>query len=164
MAFKIDDKAIHLSHGLGVIEGIEDRTIHDQSVSCYVFRTPSLTVWVPITDGDQQTLRAPKSKNQIKKLFPILQSQYEPLPEDYTKRQKHLKDLLTDGNLNSMFRVVRELSEFKNNNKLSDAEKSILERTQTSILEEWAYSFSIPVANARKKMTELIESSASQSS
>ena len=80
--FQIGEKVIHVNHGIGDIVKIEDKMVRDRKVNCYVVRTPDLTVWVPIEDGDRHSLRAPTSKREFKKLFSILRGPNEPLPED----------------------------------------------------------------------------------
>ncbi len=154
MDFNSGDKAIHLVHGLGYIADIEDKTVHDHIVSCYVFQTPSLTVWVPVED--QHNLRAPKSKSEFEDLFPVLQNPNEPLPEDHLQRKKQLLELLKDGQLISICRVVRDLSDYGNTVKLSDIDKAIHERAINSLLVEWVYTFSIPMLQARKMMAEFL--------
>ena len=59
MGFQIGDKVIHWSHGLGEIVTIEERIIRDHLTNCYVFRTPDLTIWIPIDDLEQHSLRLP---------------------------------------------------------------------------------------------------------
>ncbi len=158
MDFQIGDKAIHFTHGLGEIENIEEKTVHDQVVSCYVFRTPSLTAWVPVDAEDRQNLRAPKSKREFKKMFLTLQSPNEPLPDDHVKRKKQLLELLKDGQIKSICRVVRDLSDYSNTIKLNDVDKSILDRAINSLLVEWVYSLSVPLPQAQEKMAEFLSS------
>jgi len=158
MDFRIGDKAIHLNHGLGEIMDIEDKTIHKHIVSCYVFRTPDLTVWVPVDTEDQNNLRAPKSKREFEDLFQVLQIQNEPLPEDHLKRNKQLLEMLKDGKLSSICRVIRDLSDYSNDIKLSDMDKSILNRAKNSLLVEWVYSLSVPLPHAQKEMAALLNS------
>jgi RNA polymerase-interacting CarD/CdnL/TRCF family regulator len=158
MVFKIGDKVIHLNHGLGEIVEIEDKMIHDHIVSCYVFRTPHLTTWVPIDTVDRHNLRLPKSKREFKDLSSVLQSPNEPLPEDHLERKKHLLELMNDGQLNSICRVVRALSDLGNNTKLNEMDKSILERAKNSLLVEWMFSLSVTLSQAQHQMAELLDS------
>ncbi len=158
MVFEVGDKAIHLVHGLGEIVKIEDKTVHDHMVSCYVFQTSSLTVWVPVDVENQHNLRAPKSKREFEDLFTVLQSPNEPLPEDHLKRKKQLLELLKDGQLKSICRVVRDLSDHSNKIKLNDVDKAILDRAINSLLVEWMYSHSVPLPEAQEKMAEFLNS------
>ncbi|MBC8506221.1 MAG: hypothetical protein ISR58_22050 [Anaerolineales bacterium] len=160
MAFQIGEEVIHLNHGLGKISDIEEKMVHGETVSCYVFQTPSLTVWVPIDAEDRHNLRAPKSKKEFRKLFSVLQSPIEPLSEDHLKRKKQLSQLMNEGQLRSICRIVRDLTGFGKDKdiKLSDVDKSILERATNSLLVEWVYSLSVPLPHAQEKMAELLNS------
>lgn len=157
MVYQVGDTVIHLVHGIGDIENIEDRKVHGDYVRCYVVRTSDLTIWVPINAEDQHTLRAPTSKNEFKNLYSVLQDQIEPLPEERLERKKQLNDLLKDGQLSSICRVVRDLSSYRNDTKLSDEDKSILERATNTLLAEWTFSLSIPLSQARQNMLEMLD-------
>lgn len=158
MVFQIGDKVIHLTHGLGEIIDIETKTVHNHYVSCYVFQSPRLTVWVPVKSEDQHNLRAPKSKGEFEDLFSVLESPNEPLPDDHLQRKNQLLELLKDGRLKSICRVVRDLSDYSKEIKLSDIDKSILNRAKNSLLVEWVFSLSVQLPHAQKEMATLLSS------
>ena len=158
MDFQIGDIVIHTIHGLGEVVQIEDKMIHGNITSCYVVRTSDLTVWVPMDAGDQHSLRAPTPKKEFETLFATLHGPNEPLPEDRQERKRILRELLNDGQLTSIFRVVRDLSSFGQQKKLSDEDKAILDRAVNSLLAEWVFSLSVPLSQARQKMGELLGS------
>lgn len=156
MVFKIGDKVIHITHGLGEIVNIEKQVIHGQSTNCYVVRTSDLTVWIPIDEIQQSSLRAPTSPEVFTSLFSILTSPGETLPEDRVLRKEHLMAQLRDGQLASICRVVRDLTHFIRTSKSNDQEKSILERATKSLLTEWAYSLNVPMYQAQQSVEEML--------
>ena len=158
MVFQVGDTVIHSVHGLGEVVKIEERMIHNCVKSCYVVKTNNLTIWVPVENGDQHSLRAPSSKDEFEGLFKVLNGPYEPLPEDRLERKRLLLNLLKDGQLKSIFRVVRDLSRFGNKKKLSDEDKAILNRATNSLLTEWVFSLSVPISQARQEMGDLLNS------
>jgi CarD family transcriptional regulator len=158
MVFQIGDKVIHSIHGFGDIVKIEDKMVRDLNVSCYVVRTPTLTIWVPIDAGDRHSLRAPTSKSEFENLLSILRGPNELLPDDRFERKKQLLKLLKDGQLISIFHVVRDLSSYGYNKKLNDDDRSILERAKNSLLAEWVFSLSVSLPQAEQKMGELLDS------
>ena len=158
MTFQVGDTVIHSVHGLGEVVNIEERMIHEHIRNCYVVQTHNLTVWVPIENGEQHSLRSPCSKREFKSLFRVLNGPCEPLPEDRLERKRLLLGLLKDGQLKSIFRVVRDLSSFANKKKLSDEDKAILERASNSLLTEWVFSLGTPLNQARQEMGELLNS------
>jgi RNA polymerase-interacting CarD/CdnL/TRCF family regulator len=135
---------------------IEEKTIHDHPTKCYVVRTTDLTIWVPIDDLHQHSLRTPTAPEEFERLSTILTSPSEKLQEDRVLRKNQLLEQMTDGQLASICRVVRDLTHFKHSSKLNDQEKSILERAMNSLLTEWNYSLGVPVFQAQQAITKLL--------
>lgn len=158
MGFSVGSTVIHAKHGLGEIVQIEDSLINGQKTTCYVVKAGNMTIWVPVEDVmGHCSLRAPTSENDFDNLFKILRGPYEPLPEDRKERKSYLLMQLTDGNLASLCHLIRDLSGQGQKKKLSDDDRSILERAQNTLLTEWAFSLSVPVHQARKQMGDLLQ-------
>jgi CarD family transcriptional regulator len=156
MNFQIGDKVIHWAHGLGEIERIEEKIIHGHPANCYVVRTTTLTIWIPIDDLPQHSLRLPTQPDDFEKLFSILTEPGEMLQEDRVLRKDQLMAQMRDGQLASICRVVRDLTHFKRSKKLNDQEKSILEQATNSLLTEWTYSMGLPLHQAQQEMLNLL--------
>ena len=156
MGFQIGDKVIHSTFGLGEIVHIEEKIIQGLPTNCYVVRTTELTVWIPINDLQQHSLRVPTPPEEFERLSVILTNPSETLLEDRELRQNQLLTQMKDGQLASICRVVRDLTHFKHSKKLNDQEKSILERAINSLLTEWTYSLGMPLSQAHQAMTNLL--------
>lgn len=157
MAFKIGDKVIHSTYGLGEVVNIKEMTIRDRLEKCYAIRTPELTVWVPIDDADHLSLRSPASPKEFKSLVSILSSPGEALTEDRQLRKNQLMAEIKDGKLASICRVVRDMHVYQRTTKLNDQEKYILERAMKSLLTEWTYSLNVSMTQAMKSVDELLK-------
>lgn len=156
MGFQIGDKIIHCTFGLGEITNIEEKIIHGQPTNCYVVHVSTLTIWVPIDDQQQHSLRAPTPPEEFEKLSAILANPGETLLEDRVQRKNQLLTQIQDGQLASICRVVRDLTYFKRSKKLNEEEKSILERATNSLLTEWNYSLGTPRTQAQQAMANLL--------
>ena len=156
MGFQIGDKVIHWTYGLGEIVLIEEKIIHGHLTNCYVVQISDLTIWIPIDDLGQNSLRVPTPPNDFDKLFAILTSPSEKLLEDRMLRKTQLMEQLKDGQLASICRVVRDLTHFQRSTKLNDQERSILERAIKSLLAEWTYSLGTPLNQAHQAMTSML--------
>lgn len=156
MRYAIGDTVIHWTYGLGDIVQIEETTIQGQPKICYVVRTASLSIWVPVEEGQQSSLRWPTPPEEFEALFALLRSPAETLPEDRQQRREALQERLKDGRLLSICRVIRDLTHFKRQAKLNDQEKGILERATSSLLVEWAYVMRIPLAQAQRRLNQLL--------
>ena len=155
MVFGIGDKVIHWTYGLGDIVHIEEKPIHGHPTNCYVVRTSDLTIWIPINEL-QGSLRVPTPPDEFVKLFDILTSPGEKLPEDRMLRKDQLIAQMKDGQLSSICRVMRDLNYFKLTNKMNDQEKSILERATNSLLTEWVYSLGVSNTQAQQALAKLL--------
>ena len=156
MAYKIGDTAIHWTYGLGKIVNIEDKLINNQPTTCYVFQTSDLTIWVPVDDSHQHSLRLPTPPDEFERLYDILSSPGEDLDQDRLTRKNQLMTRMKDGQLSSICRVVRDLWHFKRMSKLNDQERSILERAEKSLLTEWTYSLKMPLNKAEQAMFHML--------
>src|SRR4030042_1686316 len=158
MGFHIDDKVIHCTFGLGEIKEIEEKTINGHLTNCYVVHFTDMTVWVPTDDSEQNSLRVPTPPEEFMKTLPILTSPKENLLEDRVLRKNQLMDQLKDGQLSSICRVVRALTNYQRNSKLNDQEKSILERAVRSLLTEWTLSLGTTQNQAYQAMETMLQS------
>lgn len=156
MVFQVGDKVIHATFGLSEITGIEEKLIQGHPTNCYVVRTTELTIWIPINDQEQHSLRAPTPPDEFERLSAILTHPSESLQEDRLMRKSQLLEQMKDGQLTSICRVVRDLSHYKKIKKLNDQESSILERAVNSLLTEWTYSLHIPLSQAHQDLYSLL--------
>jgi RNA polymerase-interacting CarD/CdnL/TRCF family regulator len=156
MNFHVGDKVIHWAYGLGEIVQIEEKVIRNHLTNCYVVRTSDLMIWIPINDLPERSLRLPAPPDEFERLFAILTSPSESLQEDRVMRKDQLMAQMRDGQLASICRVVRDLTNFKRIKKLNDQEKSILERATSSLLTEWTYSLGLPLNQAHQAMMTLL--------
>ena len=113
MGFKIGDKVIHWTYGLGEIVRIEEKPINDNLTNCYVFQTSDMTIWIPIDEVQQHSLRQPTKPDEFVRLYDILGSPGEKLDEDRVMRKNQLMMQLKDGQLASICKVVRDLTYYK---------------------------------------------------
>lgn len=156
MNFHVGDTVIHWAYGLGEIVLIEEKIIHGSPTNCYVVRTSNMTIWIPINDLPQKSLRYPTQPGDFEKLFGILSSPGEELLDDRVLRKDQLMAQMREGQLSSICRVVRDLSHFKRRKKLNDQEKSILEQATNSLITEWTYSMDLPEYKAQQAMMDML--------
>jgi CarD family transcriptional regulator len=156
MSFQIGDKVIHWTYGLGEITQVEEKPINGQLTNCYVVQTSDMTIWIPIDEMQQHSLRKPTSPDEFVSLYAILKSPGEQLQEDRVLRKNELMTQMRDGQLASICKVVRDLTHYKRKSKLNDQERYILERAEKSLLTEWTYSLGLPTSQAHEQMTSLL--------
>ncbi len=156
MGFQIGDKVIHCTFGFGEIIKIEEKTINGALENCFVVQMSDMTIWVPMDDALQTSLRAPTSQKEFMETLPILTSPTENLVDDRVLRKKQLSDRLKDGQLSSICRVVRDLNSYQRTSKLNDQERIILARAVKSLITEWSFSQGTTQLQAQKAMESML--------
>jgi CarD family transcriptional regulator len=156
MAFQVGDQVIHWVYGLGEIIQLDEKVLSGKSSKYYVVQMSNLTLWVPMNETGENHLRLPTQAEDFQSLFNILASPGESLPPDRHMRKIHLMELLKDGTLASICRVVRDLVDYRKANKINENDNSILERARDSLVTEWSVALSMPIQEVERELNSLL--------
>jgi RNA polymerase-interacting CarD/CdnL/TRCF family regulator len=156
MNFQVGDHVMHWTYGFGEILRMEERNLPGQASRYYVVHVRDLTIWVPVDKDVLNRLRTPTPESQFEKLFTILGSPGETLSKDRLERRTHLSEELKDASAEANCRVIRDLSSHQQMNQLNDHDILVLKRAQDSLLGEWTFSLSVPLAQAERELGRLL--------
>lgn len=159
MNFQVGEKVVHWSFGPGEIIRVDEKELAGYKELYYVVKMRDLTIWVPVENQERPSLRAITPANEFKKLFSILSSPAEPLPPDRLERKTYLSDLLRDGDLASICRVIRDLAMFTRGKKKNETDVQFLERAQKFLVDEWRLSLSVTHSEAEAQLRHLLKES-----
>jgi CarD family transcriptional regulator len=157
MDFQVGDKVVHWVYGPGEVIQLDEKVIAGDTADYYVVRIAELTIWVPRSDEGSGSLRYPTPADEFQKLFAVLSSTPEPLPSDRFERKTLLLEQMRDGTLESICRVVRDLSCYKDTKKMNDIDASILERALKFLLNEWQVALAVPDKQAERELKKMLE-------
>ncbi len=158
-SFQVGDQVIHWVYGLGEIIQLDEKVLSGQAGRYYVVQTDDLTLWVPLNEMGERRLRFLTPPQEFPKLFGLLASPGESLPPDRFVRKTQLTELLREGSLESICRVIRDLICHKRNHRVNESDNAILERAKLFLLNEWSAALSIPIQQADRELTGLLERS-----
>ena len=162
MDYQVGEKVVHWKYGMGEILQLDEKPLAGQMTRCYVVRIRDLTIWVPIHQMGDSSLRLPTPRDEFKNLFAILSSPGELLSNDRLERRTQLIEKIRDGKLESICQVVRDLSFYRQAKKLNDHDKTILERAQNFLLTEWRLALTVSLPEAERELERLLGDSAQQ--
>jgi RNA polymerase-interacting CarD/CdnL/TRCF family regulator len=91
-------------------------------------------------------------------LFTILAGSRERLPDNRQERKNRLMEQLSDGRAESLCRVIRDLSAYRQGKPFSESDQYLLKRVQNVLLGEWGFSLSISVFQAESDLSRLLKS------
>ena len=154
--FQVGDQVIHWAHGLGVIIQLDEKSLSGRTRQYYMVQMSGLTLWVPVDQTENQSLRFPTPKQDFDGLFQILASPGKPLSLDRNERRLQLIEQLKDHELASICRVIRDLTQHKRLKKMNDNDSSTLERSRNFLINEWSLALSIPVQQAENELSKLL--------
>lgn len=157
--FQVGDQVVHWAYGPGVITQLDEKSLSGRTRQYYVVQTSDLTLWVPIDQNGNPSLRFPTPKEDFKDLLQILASPGKPLSSDRNERRLQLIERLKDHRLASICGVVRDLTLRQRLKKMNDSDKSTLERSRKFLINEWSMALSIPIQQAERELRKLLESS-----
>jgi RNA polymerase-interacting CarD/CdnL/TRCF family regulator len=115
-----------------------------------------MTVWVPADDRLETRLRPPTRGKEFQRLLDILTGPADKLPDDRHERKELLTEWLKDGRAESLCRVIRSLTSYRQLRSLNDNDQILMRRAQHALIGEWGHSLSIPIAQAEQELNLLL--------
>ncbi len=138
MTFQIGDKVIYPNHGLGVVQGIETKTILGTTCGFYHLRMVAneTTVLVPVDNVDGVGLRRAIGDEEIDRLFGLLGDGKIDNHQNWKGRFKDHSDRMRTGSIYDVVEVLKSLTFLSKSKNLSFREKRMLDRAKFLVISE----------------------------
>ena len=154
--FEIGDKVVHPQHGVGFIEGMEEKQFEPNDARMYyVVSIPETTLWVPVKFSSSG-LRKLGSVNEIEECHRVLLA----VPETLTAGRDLLSNLsnrIKLGSLAAHCEVVRDLTAFSRQKPLYGPIADFQRMALNVLCQEWATVKGIPQADASQEINDLLK-------
>ncbi|MGC0371913.1 MAG: hypothetical protein DGJ47_000614 [Rickettsiaceae bacterium] len=123
--FKIGEKVIYPSHGVGEIIDIESQNVADTVLEVYVISFPQdkMTLRVPVSRSSNSSLRGLSTKADMEAVYSILNEKPKRGNKMWSRRAQEYETKINSGEIHLIAEVVRDL--YKN----ADGDRSYSERT-----------------------------------
>jgi CarD family transcriptional regulator len=156
--FKVGDKVAYPPHGVGVIEGTEEREIGGKKVIYYRINLigKNMSILVPETGIESSGIRPVLSEEEIEEIFKYLSEIPKNISEKWTVRHRLNVDRLKTGDIKELATVVRNLSYRSKDKELSYSEKRMFEEAFSKLSEEIALSLGEPVKKVKQKIRKIL--------
>ena len=138
MTFQVGDKVIYPNHGLGIVEGIETKTILGTTCGFYHLRMigSETTVLVPVDNVDGVGLRRAISDAECERLFNLLGDGKIDNHQNWKGRFKDNSDKMRTGSIYDVVDVLKSLTYLSRSKSLSFREKRMLDRAKFLVISE----------------------------
>lgn len=123
--FNRGQRVVYPSHGVGEIKEVESQEIVGTKLEVYViyFDKDKMTLRVPVNKAESSGLRALVNKNDVTKVYQILQDSPKEGNKMWSRRAQEYSTKINSGEITAVAEVVRDL--YKN----VDTDRSYSERT-----------------------------------
>ncbi len=156
MNFQEGDPVVHWTYGFGQVVRLEERELAGTRTLYYAVQVRDLTVWVPDDGKLESRLRPPTPETEFKKIINILSGPGKPLPEDRHERKTRLQEMQKNGGTEALCHIIRDLHTYQKVKSLNDNDQVVLKQSQTALLGEWGFVFSISAAQAEIELHRVL--------
>lgn len=159
--FKVGDNAVHLSHGVGVVRGIEEREFGPGNKQrFYILEIQDngapKKVFVPI-ETSAQRLRPIIKQKEVDEVYKILRRKDGMAIDHQTwnRRYREYMEKIHTGQVQEIAEVLRALFLLKHDKDLSFGERKLLDQAKTLLVKELSLAQNIQEADVEKELESI---------
>lgn len=140
--FTIGEHVVYPLQGVGIVKRIEEREFRGTPTIYYVIYLDisDMTVLIPVNKSDDMGIRGIVEPEEAKKAINSISKEYKPIPVDWKARYQMNVDLLKEGSINSISKVVQTLYHRSKVKELPVQERRLYESALTILIDEASYS------------------------
>ncbi|MBN1525539.1 MAG: hypothetical protein JW904_13755 [Spirochaetales bacterium] len=142
LKYSLNQKIVYPLHGVGQIMSIEERVFLEKKILYYVIYldVPDMTVMMPVTEAEERGIRAIVSKKEAQKALTVIAKDVQPISADWKMRYQMNLDLLKQGSVLDIAKVVRSLYNRSKIKELPILERKLFDNALKLLIDEIAYS------------------------
>ena len=141
--FKVGDKAVHPSHGVGEVTAIESRDIGGSRQNFYILRIldNAMKVMVPTSAATQVGLRGIMSDKQANDILSTMRAREVAVDaQPWSRRFRVYTEMIKSGSPVEIAKVLRDMNRLKFDKDLSFGERRLLDQARSLLLKELAFA------------------------
>ena len=158
--FKIGDKAVYPTHGVGVIESIESKEISGDKQTFYVLRVlgNGMTIMIPTNNAKTVGLRQIISQKQVSKVYKILRKKdIEIDDQTWNRRYREYVEKIKSGSIFEVAGVLRDLFLLRLGKDLSFGERRMLDTARNLLIKELSIVKKSPEKSIEKEIKKIFD-------
>jgi CarD family transcriptional regulator len=141
--FKLGEKAVHPSHGVGEVTAIEQRDIGGSKQEFYVLRIldNGMKVMVPTSAATQVGLRYIMSEKDANSILTTMRAREVAVDvQPWSRRFRVYTEMIKSGLPEEVAKVLRDMNRLKFDKDLSFGERRLLDQAKSLLLKELAFA------------------------
>ncbi|GAB6089165.1 CarD family transcriptional regulator [Spirochaeta dissipatitropha] len=152
--FAAGQEVVYPLQGVGIINKIETREFQGKTILYYVIylEVSDMTVMVPVDKAEPLGIRAIVDKASAEHALQLVGEASDPIPADWKMRYQMNLDLLKEGSVSDIARVVRSLYHRSKVKELPILERKLFDSALTLLVAETSSA----LGKTKKEMEEAI--------
>ena len=144
--FKLNEQIVYPLQGVGKITSIDERPFKDKLIWYYTIylEISDMTVMVPVEKAEQLGIRAIVPQEQAEEALALISQVDDAAPTDWKQRYQMNHDLLKQGSVTDIARVVRTLYHRSKIKELPVMERKLFDSATKLLVDEIALSLGKP--------------------
>ncbi|MDR2796040.1 MAG: CarD family transcriptional regulator [Spirochaetaceae bacterium] len=140
--FKLKQKVVYPSQGVGVINSIIERDLHGEKVPYFVIylEVTDMTILTPVDKAEELGIRAIVPVEEAQKALEFIGEAFEPIPSDWKLRYQMNMDLLKKGTIMDIASIVRSLYHRSKVKELPIMERKLYDSAKKLFEDELAFA------------------------
>jgi CarD family transcriptional regulator len=154
LPFKKNQQVVYPLQGVGKILSIEERMFKDQKTLYYIIYldVSDMTVMVPVEKAAGLGIRAIVSREEAEMALNFISEDYEPVPADWKLRYQMNLDLLKQGSVVDIAKVVRTLYHRSKIKELPILERKLFDNALKLLVDEISFA----IGQKKEEVEQLI--------
>lgn len=142
LKFKIGEHVVYPLQGVGIVKDIRERCVRNVPVLYYVIYIDmsDMTVSIPVEKVADSGVRAIVSEKEALEALEVVSGKYEPLSVDWKARYQMNVDLIKEGSINSIAKVVQGLYHRSKVKELPVQERKLYDNALSLLIDECSYA------------------------
>jgi CarD family transcriptional regulator len=157
--FKVNEQVVYPLQGVGKITSIDERSFKDKMIWYYTIylEISDMTVMVPVDKAEQLGIRAIVPQNMAEEALTLISQVDDAAPTDWKQRYQMNHDLLKQGSVTDIARVVRTLYHRSKIKELPVMERKLFDSATKLLVDEIALSLGKPKAEVEALIFSKLE-------
>lgn len=155
--YSVNDWIVHLYYGVGQIIEIDEKPLAGKNVEYYRVKTENSTFWIPVDQADNPRIRPVASREKVLSALEVLKETPRGMDSKYKKWKHRIKNVKSDGSLEAIAQLVRDLTARSTQKKLNFVEEQALKKFKERLIKECSLSMDTDIASVREELYEILK-------
>lgn len=158
--FKVGDNAVYPSHGVGVVRGVQEKSIGGKKKYFYILQLleNGSTILIPTNKVKDVGLRSIIAKKDVPKIYKILKTKEVAVDnQTWNRRYREYMEKIKTGSVYEIAEVMRDLYRLKSDKDLSFGERKMLDTAKSLLIKELSLAQQIKEEIVESEIREIFD-------